>query len=387
MEYLQPILDQIPIRHDISSYIIMIGIVLQTFLCVVIFVRKHTNPAIPFLGWSLLFQALVFLDIYLCYTGLMKYVIWANDSTEPLSLLIAPMFYLFIYGLLTRNRITFSKLWGHLIIPFAYALTQIHYYLTPIEVKLNAYLGAYHNDIPFIGTPRFSTFIYPAVKSWIHYLILGSFLFYGFFIGILLWKERNRLKSVPGNTTSNKYLFTLKSIIILFVLTIIIFVIFYSYDNDAGDHYIGILNALIAFMTVYLILIESRFFEKSWVADKYETLGLGRSTLHFHDIEKYVSDELYFLSNKASLKGLAECLNSNSNRVSQIINSQTGLNFNDYINKKRIQIAQKRLVDTAYAHLTIEAIGLSVGFKSKSAFYNAFKKHTGNSPTSFSKQQ
>ena len=62
-----------------------------------------------------------------------------------------------------------------------------------------------------------------------------------------------------------------------------------------------------------------------------------------------------------------------------------GSNYNHYINNKRIELAKERLVDPKFSHLTIEAIGESVGFKSKSAFYNAFKKISGISPFKFTK--
>jgi len=50
-------------------------------------------------------------------------------------------------------------------------------------------------------------------------------------------------------------------------------------------------------------------------------------------------------------------------------------------------LAQERLLDDEFKHLTVEAVGQSVGFKSKSAFYNAFKKYTGQSPSAFMKQK
>jgi len=44
-------------------------------------------------------------------------------------------------------------------------------------------------------------------------------------------------------------------------------------------------------------------------------------------------------------------------------------------------------LDKKYQHLTIEAIGNSVGFTSKASFYNAFKKHVAISPKAFIKAQ
>ena len=95
----------------------------------------------------------------------------------------------------------------------------------------------------------------------------------------------------------------------------------------------------------------------------------------------------YYSQQDVTLKKVAEKLETNGNAISKLINSKTGVNFNDYINQKRIALSQQRLLDPEFKHLTVEAIGQSVGFKSKSAFYNAFKKHSGQSPSAFMKQK
>jgi YesN/AraC family two-component response regulator len=165
----------------------------------------------------------------------------------------------------------------------------------------------------------------------------------------------------------------------------LLFIVFYLYDDDGGDHYIAIFQTLVAFANTYLIISKSKFFEKSWAADKYETLGSSQHELVFNDIDTFVIDNEYFIKKEASLKDLATQLKIHPNQISKSINSDFGSNFNHYINSKRINLAKKRLIDPLFSHLTIEAIGETVGFKSKSAFYNAFKKITGISPSKFVK--
>jgi len=156
MEQLQEILDQIPIRHNFVSYFISLGIFIGLLLSLVILLRtsKKSN-AFKIYGWSLLIQSIIATDVFLCYTGLIKYLPHFNDSTEPLVLLLAPSIYLFVDTLLTRKSITLKKHWFHGVPAIVYFFTQIQYYLQPISVKINAYLGAYYPD-----APRVSVFIY-----------------------------------------------------------------------------------------------------------------------------------------------------------------------------------------------------------------------------------
>lgn len=383
MQELQSVLDQIPIRHNFTSSLMFLGIVQTLFIGIVILIRSKKNYAIKYLGWSFLCSGIVFFDTYLCYTGLIKNILFLNDSTEFLVLLIFPFTYFSIYGLIKRTPMTFKVHWWHFILPAGYFLTQIPFYFAPLSVKYNAYLGAYFPDLTSVAVPETYNYSYRYFKDIFDWLILFSISLYTFISLKLVWNERR--KNIANKTKSNsgKYIFTRNSAIVLLLLLIFIFSIFYSYDDDGGDHYIVFFQAIIAFATTYLIMSESRFFEKSWIADKYETIGNSKNDLNFEKIQSYVDSQDYYLLQAASLNDLASLLKVHPNQISKIINLENESNFNDYINQKRVTIAKTRLTDTRYAHLTIEAIGNSVGFKSKSAFYNAFKKHTGNSPSAF----
>lgn len=61
-------------------------------------------------------------------------------------------------------------------------------------------------------------------------------------------------------------------------------------------------------------------------------------------------------------------------------------NFNAFINSFRIEKAIQYLKNDAYKKYTIDALGNEVGFISKSAFYAAFKNHTGITPAQYKNQ-
>ena len=67
--------------------------------------------------------------------------------------------------------------------------------------------------------------------------------------------------------------------------------------------------------------------------------------------------------------------------VSTLINSVLKKNFYSFVNDYRIREAQRILSDPNYSKkYTIETISKNVGFKTRSAFYNAFKEITGVAP-------
>ena len=384
MQAVQHIFDQIPVRHDLSSHIMLLGIIQGFFLAFVIFLRAKRKSAINLFGWSLLIQCLVFLDVYLCYTGLIKYAFHLNDSTEFLVLMIMPTMYFFLHTLLNRKPFNLKKHWPHFLLPVLYAISQFNYYTSPVEVKINAYLGAYYRNLGFLDVPDTMDYSYHFIKDKFRWLVLLNFALYLFLSLKLVLKTRKKGWTSSKNIKVDKYIFSRNTVVFFFVLMFTLLCIYLNYDDDGGDHIIGIVQTITIFITSFFILSESRFFEKSWIADKYETLA--NNSIQFETIEIFISESQYYAQQEVSLKKVAEQLGTNSNTVSKLINSETGTNFNDYINQKRIVLAQKRLLDDEFKQLTVEAIGESVGFRSKSAFYNAFKKHTGQSPSAFMKQ-
>lgn len=86
------------------------------------------------------------------------------------------------------------------------------------------------------------------------------------------------------------------------------------------------------------------------------------------------------------LNRMAELIGASYKDVSQVVNELYGGNFNTMLNEYRIKEACQRLGDAQhYGHLTIEAIALSVGFKSRTGFAALFKRFTGMTPSVYQK--
>lgn len=81
-----------------------------------------------------------------------------------------------------------------------------------------------------------------------------------------------------------------------------------------------------------------------------------------------------------SIDKLAVLIQSNYNYVSQTINNVLNKNFRSFLNGYRIREAQRLFSEPDAAKYTIEFVALQVGFKSRSAFRDAFKEVTGVSP-------
>lgn len=79
----------------------------------------------------------------------------------------------------------------------------------------------------------------------------------------------------------------------------------------------------------------------------------------------------------------AAALDAPASRLSQAVNAEFGLTFTEYLAGRRLAEAARLLSDPGEARTSVEAIGLMSGFRSRSAFYAAFKSRHGVSPAEY----
>lgn len=92
-----------------------------------------------------------------------------------------------------------------------------------------------------------------------------------------------------------------------------------------------------------------------------------------------------YLESGITLSIVVERLGSNRSYVSALINNVYGMNFNDFINKLRIEEACNIICNNTNPNFTLDHIYSEVGFAGKSTFYSSFKKYVGVTPAVFFK--
>ena len=93
----------------------------------------------------------------------------------------------------------------------------------------------------------------------------------------------------------------------------------------------------------------------------------------------------YFSENLASLSDLSKRIGESPHHVSQVLNEKLNKSFFELLATYRVELAKKILSEDIKNKLIIEEISEMVGYNSKTAFNNAFKKLTGKTPSEFRK--
>ncbi|UWX55808.1 AraC family transcriptional regulator [Maribacter litopenaei] len=118
---------------------------------------------------------------------------------------------------------------------------------------------------------------------------------------------------------------------------------------------------------------------------KYEKSGLTNSLsnelkeqlIQLFEVEKIHKE------NDLNLEKISERLNTSRHNASQVINEHFDMNFNELVNKYRINEAKKIFHTDFQKNLNIIDVAYEVGFNNKVTFNKAFKKDTQVTPSEY----
>lgn len=130
---------------------------------------------------------------------------------------------------------------------------------------------------------------------------------------------------------------------------------------------------------------EARIVTDSAEKDKYRKSSLtdGEAMKIIRQLTVMMEQDKPFLEPELTLPELSGRLSVSPNHLSQVINGELKRTFFDFVNEYRVGEARRLLTAPEYGHLSILGIAMEAGFNSKNAFYSAFKKYTGMTPSQF----
>lgn len=116
-------------------------------------------------------------------------------------------------------------------------------------------------------------------------------------------------------------------------------------------------------------------------------MGLSPQQLGYmaNDLQQYFERQQPYLDPELDLQRVAKACGYSRNQMSYLLNQVLGQSFYRYVNQARLQHLLAAL-DHATAPVKVDELAFAAGFNSLSAFYSAFRQHTGQSPKAYLKQ-
>ncbi|MEQ9468990.1 MAG: helix-turn-helix transcriptional regulator [Ekhidna sp.] len=187
--------------------------------------------------------------------------------------------------------------------------------------------------------------------------ILASLFFFLKYFSVLVRWMFSRSSSSQLNTTIKLY-------------TLVFVLILAAIPAAKGGYIMPLqITETVILLTFYTFLIYrsigNRPLSYKHVESSYDEKIIDRLERLMHGEKIYRNDSL-----RAS--EVAKILSVSQSALSRNIKAKYNKSFNKLINEYRIKESKVLLKDPAYENLSIEGIGFSVGFNTRSSFYNAF---------------
>ncbi len=101
-------------------------------------------------------------------------------------------------------------------------------------------------------------------------------------------------------------------------------------------------------------------------------------------LERLMGEDRIYLEEGLTIGRLAAKVGQPEHRLRRLINGNLGYrNFNQFLNKYRIEEAARQLTSADTGHLPVLSIALEVGYRSLAPFNKAFKERHGMTPTEY----
>lgn len=139
----------------------------------------------------------------------------------------------------------------------------------------------------------------------------------------------------------------------------------------------------ILYVINYFIAREDNLFGS--IVQKAKVLDQLLASRIVTDVNQLLSERKIYRNRGLKISELARESNYPVYLISQSINQQHQMRFNEFLNKFRIQEAMERLKNRN-ENEKIETIAKEVGFSSVTSFYDAFKRETKVTPQAFRNQ-
>ncbi len=371
------------IHYNITSLIDILGLVQGLFLGAILILESKKKKPTLFLGLFLLTYSFELLNAVLEDLNILD--LHPRLLFLPINFLylIIPLFYLYVKSITnsitTRKNVIFILLPG--IIEFIF-FTVV--FLLPTQVKLDTWnttnaFGVILDLLTLVSLPYSIYYVVRIIKH--------------------INSHRKKAEDYYSNL-DGKLLSWAKGVI----LFIIIFHSFWMIEIFQEDLFfktytypiLSAINVIFIFWIGISGLRQSKVIgskdESSDENVEIEPLDDSQTEINeiqdknFQRLVHLMVEEAYYKEPNLSLADVAKTLQVSQRKLSQLINTNTDQNFNQFVNYYRVEEAKKLLKDNAYNNLSMLGIAYDAGFNSKASFFSVFKKFTSVTPNTFKNQ-
>lgn len=367
-----------------------------TMIGLVLVFKNRKSLAYTYFGVYNLITAWGFLISFLLASGLILEYPHFFRTAAPFHYLWGPLSYLFIRNLLSSDNRFYKTDFLHFI-PFLLHLAELMpFYFTPSDIKVAMLKGMFEQG------DRFGIYEGLLTSYWHSLLKFTQMLIYN----LLQWQLL-----INFNKTKNRSFKKSNRTIIDWVTflnlsgSIMIFVVQYHRIFLAN---VGSFTVTLADMVFYVYYVLIWYYlllkpdllngiklsdvvpEKQELRAKHSTLKSKKNQEYeeiLRKLETHMQVNQPFLKEDLNVAMISSQIYSSELKISKAIKYKFGINFPEYINQYRLAYIEENYKNNPeWRSYTVEGMAFSAGFNSRNAFYTAFRKIKGVTPTTYFKE-
>lgn len=353
---------------------------------------------------------LSFVYILMCLFGITHHFMLKGNSLfwlaivfnhfAPFMFLIGPFLYFYVRGTIEDNYKLTKKDIVHFIPAFIALIGTIPYIFQSFDKKL-AIANRITNDVKSINQIDVNLF-YNIGGSFAFRAILGfGYILYCYFI---LWKKyssnsKNLLVPKKQFWITYRWLLILLSTLVIITISLTLtsikptlLIVKENFINDS-DVFYQITGIAYFVLTISLLLFPEVLYgmpkrigqplikniktNRKPISDEDPFIEVSETIINYLNIKKP------YLNPDFDISDIAFDLKIPQNHISYCISNIMNTRFSKLKSELRIQHAIELLKEGQNSSITIDGIGVQSGFKTRSYYYEVFKKETGFTPSEY----
>ena len=266
------------------------------------------------------------------------------------------------------------------------------YYRSLVDQRFKLTYASFWHIVPFavIFSVMFYVIVFQLDRSFV-FKPFGVVLISLLFIQSIYYLRRMYIEKkgafTNGSSSKSKWFgYLFRGIFFIFVFKLLTFITWNVLGYADICIFITAMFFIFSFIMINMLVLYGLFNPEQLINYfKYQSSSLNGDIKdkHFTDLLHLLDQKKLYLDPLLNLDKLARQLSISGKQLSQLINENAGNNFNDFINKYRIEEAQNLMKNGDGQQSNILEIAYQVGFNSKSTFNTAFKKFTNSTPSEY----
>ncbi len=349
--------------------LLWVGLSQSIFAAILIGTKKENSVSDKILtGWL----SLLGIEFFTC---LLDYWIFGKPLLSNSFLLFNPAFFLYIKSL---TRPEFKLKWIQLLHLLPFVTFEVVGISLSEHVSLTTLFDTSSNLVFNIF------FITVSLISWIVYNFLSVLLVHRYRINL-----PNEFSSISRENDLAWLLF-----LIIYYISFCVGALAIGLNAVLTERHLQmpfVFNYAVLLLLIYILsyygLMQKNIFQKNNIPappERYQSslLTATRKKEIKRAILSFFEKEKPYLNPDLNLERLSELLDIPKHHLTEVLNTEIGKNFFQFVNAYRIEAVKHALTEKNNLY-SIEAIGYDCGFSSKSSFFTVFKKATGLTPLQY----